>query len=69
METTEGLVSLNEEPLISMPGRSMSNVEFDMWALFHKLWSASVSTPGYDKKQWLELERRMMLALQDAAKR
>jgi len=64
VETTEGLVSMGYEPLTSMPGRSMSNVEFEMWVAFHKLWSKSVGTAGYDKNEWLELERRMMVALQ-----
>jgi hypothetical protein len=26
-------------------------------ALFHKLWSRDVGTPGYDKKDWMELQR------------
>lgn len=68
METTEGLVSMGYEPLISMPGHSMTNIEFEMWAAFHKLWSKNVGTPGYDKDEWLELERRMMVALQAANK-
>ena len=30
------------------------SVEFS--ALFHRLWSKSVGTPDYDKREWMQLE-------------
>jgi hypothetical protein len=27
--------------------------------LFHKLWSKDVGTAGYDKRDWMELQRRL----------
>ncbi len=71
-QTTEGLVSLNYEALMAMPGNSTPNEELDMWAQFHKLWSKDATnnaSTGYDKKEWLELERRIMVALIQASKR
>jgi len=70
--TTEGLVSMNTEPLMAMPGHSMSNAEYEMWAQFHKLWSKDATNnafPDYDKKEWLELERLIMVALIEKSKR
>jgi len=63
-ETFEGWM-MNEPPLMAMPGNSSSNVELEMWAQFHKLWSkdATLNPSSYDKKEWLELERRIMVAL------
>jgi hypothetical protein len=60
------LISMNEPPLDSMGGLSMSNAEYEMWVQFHKLWTKDAinnATTGYDKKEWLELERRIMVAL------
>lgn len=34
------------------------------WHLFLKLWDKAVGTPGYDKTQWTELERRIQAAIQ-----
>ena len=40
-------------------------VEESMWEQFHKLWSKDVGSPGYDKKAWVELERRILAALKE----
>ncbi len=34
--------------------------EEPLWALFHRLWSKDVGTPGYNKKDWVELERLIL---------
>lgn len=31
-----------------------------LWELFHRKWSRDVSTEGYDKKEWIELEKEIL---------
>lgn len=31
-----------------------------LWELFHRKWSRDVGTDGYDKKEWVELEREIL---------
>jgi hypothetical protein len=33
------------------------NQEYEIKGLFHKLWSRNVDAEGYDKRDWLELQR------------
>jgi len=34
---------------------SLTNFE-----LFHRLWSKAVDSPGYDKREWVALEQRLI---------
>lgn len=38
-----------------------------LWELFHKLWARSV-TPGYNKEDWMELERLILLLISENKK-
>lgn len=29
---------------------------WELWAVFHKLWSRDKDSPNYDKSQWMQLE-------------
>ena len=49
-------------PLPGMPAHS------ELWHLLHRLWTKAVGTPGYDKREWLQLER-VVLEIEKAAER
>ena len=34
--------------------------EITIHEAFHKLWTKAVGTDGYDKKEWIDLERHIM---------
>ncbi len=37
-----------------------------LWGLFHRLWTRSVDKEGYDKEEWKELEKYLLVLLQKA---
>lgn len=50
------------ERLRSLPASVQATRE-ELWqmptmTIFHRLWTRAVDQPGYDKKEWQELERR-----------
>ena len=49
------------EQLAACPHPKRRQVEADhdqeIKGLYHKLWSKDVGTPGYDKRDWMELQR------------
>lgn len=38
---------------------NVKRVHDEAVAAFHRLWSAAVGTPGYNKSDWIAVERRL----------
>lgn len=43
----------------------MSDKHPNLWSKFHHLWSKAVGSPGYDKGEWLDLERMFLHVLSE----
>lgn len=48
----------NEEKEMNM-GKELNKRREKTDNLFHRLWTKAVGTKDYDKKEWMELERRI----------
>lgn len=66
LDAIDAGAALAPDPSVT-PARGMP-AHSPTWHLFHRLWTKAVGTDGYDKSEWLRLER-ILLEIEKAAQR
>lgn len=52
-------ISAANDLIVTIPPGITLDAAYERHLAFHKLWSAAVGTPDYDKSQWKEFEQRL----------